>query len=156
MATSTARLGHVNLKVANLDRSVSFYCDVLGMHVTQLFPNQAAFLSYGDYHHDICVNTWMSKDGTPPLYGMTGLYHFAVLFEEREEFLKRIVKIHESGIRLDAIVDHGTSHAVYFRDPDENGIEYYWDRPADKWADKDGNFFMEQRPMTMDDLLTAK
>lgn len=127
------RVGHIHLKVADLERAIAFYSGVLGFEVTQRFGKQAAFLSAGGYHHHIGLNTWDSSGGRPPGAGTTGLYHVAFLYPSRTELgdaLRRLVK---AGIGLDGAADHGVSEALYLRDPDENGVELYWDRPMDEW-----------------------
>lgn len=143
-----ARVGHVNLKVSDLERSLLFYRDLLGMRVTKLIPEQAAFLSFGDYHHDLCINTWFSSGGSQPAEGTTGLYHAAFVYESREALLNAFKKLKASRIKIDAIVDHGVTQSVYIRDPDQNGIELYWDRPATGWFASDGKLAMGHKPIT--------
>jgi catechol 2,3-dioxygenase len=124
-----ARIGHIHLKVADLDRALAFYRDVLGFEVTQRIGNAAAFLSAGGYHHHIGLNTWESRDGSAPAPGTTGLYHLAILYPTRAELadaLRRLIRAH---IPLEGAADHGVSQALYLRDPDGNGVELYWDRP---------------------------
>jgi catechol 2,3-dioxygenase len=137
------RIGHVHLKVADLERALAFYQGILGFEITQRYGTQAVFLSAGGYHHHIGLNTWESKDGQPPAPGTTGLYHTAILFPDRKSLgavLKRIV---DAGWPLDGASDHGVSEAIYLRDPDGNGVELYRDRaPADWPRDKDGNLEM--------------
>src|SRR5678815_4818641 len=128
-----ARIGHVHLKVADLDRALRFYRDVLGFELTQRYGTQAAFLAAGGYHHHIGLNTWDSKGGSPPGPGTTGLFHLAILYPTRAELgdaLKRLIK---AGIPLDGASDHGVSEVLYLRDPDGNGVELYWDRPKEEW-----------------------
>ena len=134
------RIGHVHLKVADLQRSLDFYCGVLGFEVTMMYGKEAAFISAGSYHHHIGLNTWESLGATPPPAGHTGLYHSAFLYPDRKalgQVLKRIV---DAGIPLDGAADHGVSEAIYLRDPDENGVEIYVDKPRDVWPrNEDGS-----------------
>src|SRR5690349_11728486 len=125
---SRVRIGHVHLKVSDLDRSLRFYRDVLGFELTQRYGAGAAFLSAGGYHHHIALNTWESLGGAPPPAGRTGLYHLAVVYPTRAAFAEAVHCVMTAGIPLDAASDHGVSEAVYLRDPDDNGIELYWDR----------------------------
>src|SRR5687768_15116880 len=127
------RIGHVHLKVADLQRALSFYCDVLGFELTQSLSSGAAFISAGGYHHHIGLNTWESLGGTPPPPGHTGLYHTAILFPTRVELGAALKRVLEAGITLDGAADHGVSEALYLRDPDDNGVELYWDRPQEQW-----------------------
>ena len=151
-----ARIGHVHLKVADLERALGFYRDVLGFAVTQRMGKQAAFLSAGGYHHHIGLNTWESAGGRPPGAGMTGLYHVAILYPTRAELgdaLRRLVK---AGISLDGAADHGVSEALYLRDPDDNGVELYWDRPEEEWPHTtDGELAMFTKALDLDALLAA-
>src|SRR3954463_8317985 len=130
---SRVRIGHVHLKVADLDRALGFYCGVLGFALQQRFGTQAAFISAGGYHHHIGLNTWESQGGSPPPAGATGLYHLAVLYPDRRTLADALRRLFAAGIPLDGAADHGVSEALYLRDPDENGVELYWDRPPDKW-----------------------
>jgi catechol 2,3-dioxygenase len=125
-------IGHVHLKVADLDRAIGFYRDVLGFELQQRMGDQAAFLSAGGYHHHIGLNTWESKGGSPPPRGTTGLYHVAIRFPDRPALAKTLKRVVEAGIPIGAS-DHGVSEAIYFSDPDGNGIELYWDRPREEW-----------------------
>jgi catechol 2,3-dioxygenase len=125
-------IGHVHLKVADLDRAIVFYRDVLGFELMQRMGDQAAFLSAGGYHHHIGLNTWESKGGTRPPPGTTGLFHFAIRFPDRPALARAVKRVVESGIRIGAS-DHGVSEAIYLEDPDGNGIEIYWDRPEEQW-----------------------
>lgn len=127
------RLGHVHLKVADLDRALAFWHGVLGFAVTQRMGRQAAFLSAGGYHHHIGLNTWESAGGAPPPPHATGLYHAAVLYPTRAALADALRRVLAAGIELDGAADHGVSEALYLRDPDQNGVELYWDRPADQW-----------------------
>ena len=149
-------IGHVHLKVANLDRALAFYCGVLGFGLKQRFGDQAAFVSAGGYHHHIGLNTWESKGGNPPSRGTTGLYHLAILYPGRAELADALKRLGEANILLDGATDHGVSEALYLRDPDENGIELYWDRDASEWpVDSDGNLEMYNRPLDLNELLQS-
>ncbi len=128
-------IGHVHLKVADLERSIGFWRDVIGFDLTERWDEQAAFLSAGGYHHHIGLNTWESLGGPPPPPGTTGLYHVAVRFPDRRELARALRRVLEAGIRLDGASDHGVSEALYLRDPDGNGVELYRDRPRDEWPD---------------------
>ncbi len=127
------RIGHVHLKVADLERALRFYCGVLGFEVTQRYGTQAAFVSAGGYHHHIGLNTWESRGGSPPPPGTTGLYHTAILYPTRRVLAVALRSVLEAGIPLDGASDHGVSEALYLRDPDDNGVELYWDRPPEQW-----------------------
>ena len=127
------RIGHVHLKVADLERSLRFYCGVLGFQLTQRYGTQAAFVSAGGYHHHIGLNTWESLGGSPPPPGTTGLYHVAILYPTRRSLADALRRLIDAGIRLDGASDHGVSEALYLRDPDDNGLELYWDRPQQEW-----------------------
>jgi catechol 2,3-dioxygenase len=148
------RIGHVHLKVADLERALEFYRDVLGFAVTQRMGRQAAFLSAGEYHHHVGLNTWESAGGRPPAPGTTGLYHLAILYPTRAELgdaLRRVVK---AGIALDGASDHGVSEALYLRDPDENGVELYWDRPVEEWPRREeGELAMFTKSLDLESLL---
>ena len=128
-----ARIGHVHLKVADLQRALDFYCGVLGFTLMQRYGVQAAFISAGDYHHHIGLNTWDSLGGSPPPPGSTGLFHTAVLYPSRADLADALRRLIAAGISLDGASDHGVSEALYLRDPDQNGIELYWDRPEAEW-----------------------
>src|ERR1700754_3173688 len=148
------RIGHVHLKVADLDRALSFYCGVLGFELMQRHGNQAAFISAGGYHHHIGLNTWESAGGSPPPPGTTGLYHLAILYPTRAELGDALRRLQAAGIALDGASDHGVSEALYLRDPDDNGVELYWDRPKEKWPKKaDGSLQMYTHPLDLHDLL---
>ena len=148
------RIGHVHLKVADLERAISFYRDVLGFELMQRFGRQAAFLSAGGYHHHIGLNTWESLNGAPPAAGTTGLYHVAVLYPTRAELADGLRRLMSAGIELDGAADHGVSEALYLRDPDGNGVELYWDRPADQWPrGRDGELAMYTRTLDLEGLL---
>ena len=127
------RIGHVHLKVADLERALRFYCGILGFQITQRYGTQAAFVSAGGYHHHIGLNTWESRGGSPPPPGTTGLYHTAILYPTRRALADALRRVLEAGISLDGASDHGVSEALYLRDPDENGVELYWDRPQEQW-----------------------
>lgn len=149
------RIGHVNLKVSELNRALVFYRDVLGFKVTRQLGDDAAFLAYGDYHHDLCLNTWQSKDGAAPKKGTTGLYHLAILFTERSELIKVYHRITEAAITVNAIVDHGVNESIYIDDPDGNGVELYWDRPQHHWWNADGSLKMGYIPANPETFLKA-
>ncbi len=148
------RIGHVHLKVANLDRALKFYCDVLGFELTQRFGSQAAFISAGGYHHHIGLNTWESAGGSPPPTGTTGLYHLAILYPTRALLADAVRRVLAAGIELEGASDHGVSEAIYLRDPDDNGVELYWDRPKEQWPrSPDGGVAMFTHALDLDGLL---
>lgn len=148
------RIGHVHLKVADLDRALKFYCGVLGFELTQRFGSQAAFISAGGYHHHIGLNTWESAGGSPPPPGTTGLYHLAILYPTRALLADSVRRVLAAGIELDGASDHGVSEAIYLRDPDDNGVELYWDRPKEQWPrSPDGGVAMFTHPLDLDGLL---
>jgi len=148
------RIGHVHLKVADLDRAIAFYRDVLGFAVTMRFGNSAAFLSAGGYHHHLGLNTWESRGGHPPAPGTTGLYHVAVLYPTRAALADALRRLIAAGVPLDGAADHGVSQALYLRDPDQNGVELYWDRPVDEWPlAPSGELTMFTAPLDLDALL---
>lgn len=148
------RIGHVHLKVADLERSLRFYRDVLGFAVRQRFGAQAAFLAAGGYHHHLGLNTWESQGGSAPPPGATGLYHVAILYPTRALLGDALRRVLAAGVELDGAADHGVSEAVYLRDPDGNGVELYWDRPADGWPRAaDGSLAMFTRALDLDALL---
>jgi catechol 2,3-dioxygenase len=147
-------IGHVHLKVADLERALAFYRDVLGFEVTDRFGTQAAFISAGGYHHHIGLNTWESKGGPPPAPGTTGLYHVAILYPTRAALADALRRLIAAKIPLDGASDHGVSEALYLRDPDENGVELYWDRPKEQWPKKpDGALTMYTHPLNLRTLL---
>ncbi len=151
-----ARVGHVHLKVADLDRALGFYHGVLGFEVTLRFGAQAAFLSAGGYHHHIGLNTWESQGGVPPPPGSTGLYHLALLYPTRAALADALRRLMKAGVLLDGAADHGVSEALYLRDPDNNGVELYWDRPRHQWPiTPDGGIAMYTRPLDLEQLLKA-
>ena len=148
------RIGHIHLKVANLDRALAFYHGVLGFDVTQRMGNAAAFLSAGGYHHHIGLNTWESENGTPPPPGTTGLYHVAILYPNRAALADALRRLIAHGIPLDGATDHGVSEALYLRDPDDNGVELYCDSPEKDWPrDSVGNLKMFSRRLDLEALL---
>jgi catechol 2,3-dioxygenase len=148
------RIGHVHLKVADLDRALDFYCGVLGFKLMQKMGRQAAFISAGGYHHHIGLNTWESEGGNPPAPGTTGLYHLAILYPSRADLAEGLRRVLEAGIPLDGAADHGVSEAIYLRDPDDNGVELYRDRPQAEWPrDVHGNLQMFTRPLDLRALL---
>jgi len=143
-------IGHIHLKVADLDRAIAFYSGVLGFEVTQRYGAQAAFLSAGGYHHHIGLNTWESRGGTQPPPGHTGLYHTAFLYPDRAALADAVARVHAAGITFDGAADHGVSEAVYLRDPDGNGVELYRDRPPEDWPrDAGGNLAMMNAPLSI-------
>lgn len=149
------RIGHVHLKVADLERALAFWRDVMGFEVTQRMGRQAAFLSAGGYHHHIGLNTWESAGGSPPPPGATGLYHVAILYPTRALLADALRRVLAAGIELQGASDHGVSEAIYLRDPDDNGVELYWDRPREQWPrSADGNLAMFTHPLDLDSLLT--
>ena len=150
------RIGHTHLKVADLERALAFYRDVLGFELTQRFGRQAAFLSAGGYHHHIGLNTWESAGGPPPPPGSTGLYHHAILYPDRAALADALRRLLAAGIQLDGAADHGVSEALYLRDPDGNGVELYWDRPQAQWPrTPQGELAMYTRPLDLDELLAG-
>jgi catechol 2,3-dioxygenase len=148
------RIGHVHLKVANLQRALDFYCGVLGFELTQRYGEAAAFVSAGGYHHHIGLNTWESRDGSPPPKGATGLYHFAILYPTRAALADALRRLMQANISLEGASDHGVSEALYLSDPDGNGIELYWDRPKELWPrDENGQIEMSTRRLELSSLL---
>ena len=148
------RIGHVHLKVADLERALGFYCGVLGFELMQRYGKEAAFVSAGGYHHHIGLNTWESKGGHPPSVGTTGLYHVAILYPTRAALADALQRLIQAGIRLDGASDHGVSEALYLRDPDDNGIELYVDRPKDQWPrTREGELSMVTLPLDLQNLL---
>jgi catechol 2,3-dioxygenase len=147
-------IGHVHLKVADLDRALAFYHGVLGFDVMQKFGKSAAFLSAGGYHHHLGLNTWESAGGKPPGPGTTGLYHAAILYPNRAELGKALRRLIDAGIGLTGAADHGVSESLYLNDPDGNGLELYWDRPREQWPVKsNGELMMKTDPLDLQALL---
>lgn len=147
------RIGHIHLKVADLDRAIRFYHDILGFQITQRMGKSAAFLSAGGYHHHIGLNTWDSAAGPPPAPGTTGLYHVAILYPTRASLADALRRLIAARIPLDGAADHGVSEALYLRDPDGNGVELYTDRPPEQWPrSADGALAMFTRPLDVEAL----
>jgi catechol 2,3-dioxygenase len=147
-------IGHVHLKVADLDRALDFYVGVLGFELQQRMGDQAAFVSAGDYHHHLGLNTWESRGGTPPPRGSTGLYHTAIRYPGREQLADALRRVVEAGVPLTGASDHGVSEAIYLNDPDGNGVELYWDRPREEWPhEPDGKLSMVSEPLDLNALL---
>jgi catechol 2,3-dioxygenase len=147
-------IGHVHLKVADLDRAIAFYSGVLGFDLVQRMGKQAAFLSAGGYHHHIGLNTWESAGGSPPPRGSTGLYHVAIRYPDRAALADALRRLVDAKVPLDGAADHGVSEALYLRDPDGNGIELYWDRPREAWPrDAKGELQMVIDPLDLDALI---
>jgi catechol 2,3-dioxygenase len=143
-------IGHVHLKVSNIERSLRFYRDILGFDVVQRMGDGAAFLSAGGYHHHLGLNTWESKGGPPPPLGSTGLYHVAIRYPDRRTLADAYERLRSAGIPLEGAADHGVSEALYLRDPDGNGLELYRDRPKERWPrDGDGSLRMVTRPLEL-------
>ena len=148
------RIGHVHLKVADIERSLAFYCGVLGFELTARYGTQAAFFSAGGYHHHFGINTWESKGGSPPPAGTTGLYHTAILYPTRPLLAEALRRLIVAKIPLEGASDHGVSEALYLRDPDENGVELYCDRPKDQWPrTPDGKMTLFTKRLDLQDLL---
>ncbi len=148
------RIGHIHLRVSNLERAVAFYRDVLGFDLVTHYGSQAAFLSAGGYHHHIGLNTWASEGAGPPPRRSTGLYHFAILLPNRHELARTLKRLLDHGVPIDGASDHGVSEAIYFRDPDGSGIEIYADRPREQWPkSRDGRIAMDTQPLDLDALL---
>ena len=151
------RIGHVHLRVADLERSLEFPRGVLGFQLTRRYGKQAAFISAGGDHHHIGLNTWESKGGSPPPPGTTGLYHVAILYPTRALLADALRRVLAAGIELDGAADHGVSEALYLRDPDNNGVELYWDRPQEQWPhNADGSLAMFTRALDLDGLLRER
>lgn len=150
------QIGHVHLKVSDLERSVRFYTEAFGFEVMQYFGEQAAFLSFGGYHHHLGLNTWESKGGRPPAPGTTGLFHFAILYPTRRELGRALRRLLEHRVPLDGAADHGVSEALYLHDPDGNGIELAWDRDRSEWPrDENGNVAMYTEALDLQSLYDA-
>jgi catechol 2,3-dioxygenase len=153
-ANPATRIGHVHLKVSDIDRAIGFYRDVMGFDLVQRYGTQAAFLSAGGYHHHIGLNTWQSRGGQPPAPGTTGLFHVAFVYPDRPALARALKQVIAAGVPIDGAADHGVSEAIYFRDPDGNGIEIYRDRPEDDWPrDTAGALAMVNDPIDLQALL---
>src|SRR3954467_16146 len=149
-------IGHIHLKVADLPRAIAFYRDALGFDLMEQMGNSAAFLSAGGYHHHIGLNTWESRGGPPPAPGSTGLYPAAIRHPTRGDLARALRRVLEAGIQLQGAADHGVSEAIYLADPDQNGLELYWDRPREQWPrGHDGELVMYTDPLDLEDLLRA-
>jgi catechol 2,3-dioxygenase len=149
------RIGHVHLKVSDIDRSLAFYCGVLGFQLMQRMGRGAAFISAGGYHHHIGLNTWESAGGSPPPSTATGLYHIAILYPTRAELADGLGRLLKANIALEGAADHGVSEALYLRDPDQNGVELYWDRRQENWPrTPTGELAMFTQALDLDDLLS--
>ena len=147
-------IGHVHLRVADLDRSIRFYQELMGFDLIARYEQQAAFLSAGGYHHHLGLNTWESLNGQPPAQGTTGLYHFAILYPTRPDLATALLRLLDGGWSIDGASDHGTHEAVYLHDPDFNGIELAWDRPESEWPRQDGKIsFAGRKPLDFENLL---
>jgi catechol 2,3-dioxygenase len=154
LAPASTRIGHIHLRVADLDRALGFYRDILGFRVTQRYGRGAVFLAAGDYHHHIGLNTWDSLGATPPPAGHTGLYHTAFLYPDRKSLAQVVARVLAAGLPLDGAADHGVSEAVYLRDPDQNGVELYTDKPQQDWPrDAAGDIQMTNKPLDLAALL---
>ena len=151
---SNTRIGHVHLKVSNLQKALDFYCGVLGFEVTTMYGTEAAFISAGGYHHHIGLNTWYSKNGGPAPQHTAGLFHTAILYPTRKDLAKILKRLQELDYPLTGAADHGVSEALYLNDPDENGVELYWDRPHEEWPrDEAGKIEMYTRRLDLNNLL---
>ncbi|HEV2931485.1 MAG TPA: VOC family protein [Propionibacteriaceae bacterium] len=151
-----ADIGHVHLKVADIERSLEFYCGVLGFELVMRYGPQAAFVAAGGYHHHIALNTWESRGGSPPPPGRTGLYHAAIRYPTRPDLAAAVRRVRAAGIRLQGAADHGVSESVYLADPDQNGLELYWDRPREEWPRRpDGLPAISTDPLDLEDLLSG-
>lgn len=148
------RIGHVHLKVSDLKRAMSFYCDLLGFEVTTMYGEEAAFISAGGYHHHIGLNVWLSKNEPPAPRKAPGLFHTAILYPTRKDLATIFMRLHKANYKITGASDHGVSEAIYLNDPDGNGVELYWDRPKIKWPQKpDGSLDMYTKPLDLKDLL---
>lgn len=151
---SATRIGHVHLKVSDLKRALNFYCDLLGFELITTYGDQAAFISAGGYHHHIGLNTWYSKDAPPAPVHSAGLFHTAILYPTRKDLAVAVKRLADHQYPLTGASDHGVSEAIYLNDPDENGVELYWDKPRDQWPTKpNGEIEMYTRRLDLDDLL---
>ncbi len=150
------RIGHIHLKVADLERALKFYRDLLGFQVMQYYGDSAVFISAGGYHHHIGLNTWQSKNGIAPPPQSTGLFHTAIVYPSRKDLAFIVKRLLDAGYPLTGAADHGVSEAIYLNDPDKNGVELYWDKPRDLWPfDKAGNLIMVTDPLSLEDLLAT-
>ena len=151
---SQTRIGHVHLKVADLERSLKFYCDILGFSVTTRYGDAAVFISAGAYHHHIGLNTWYSKNASPPPQHTTGLFHTAILYPTRQDLAIAYQRLIDASYSITGSADHGVSEAIYLDDPDKNGVELYWDRPHEAWPkNNDGSLKMYSLPLNLEELL---
>ena len=151
------RIGHVHLKVSDIQRALDFYCGVLGFELQQMYGKQAAFVSAGGYHHHIGLNTWESAGGQPPPPGTTGLYHVAILYPTRADLADALKRLVANKVQLDGASDHGVSEALYLHDPDMNGIELYWDKPESDWPrNADGSIAMTTQRLDINDLINTR
>ncbi len=149
------QIGHVHLKVADLDRSIAFYCKLLGFSITTMYGEDAAFISAGGYHHHIGLNTWYSKGGHPAPRQSAGLFHTAILYPTRKDLATIYKRIKQAGYPFTGYADHGVSEALYLNDPDENGVELYWDKPKEQWpTNADGSLLMYTKSLDLEDLLS--
>jgi catechol 2,3-dioxygenase len=152
---SATRIGHVHLKVADIERALRFYRDLLGFEVTQWYGSSAVFLSAGGYHHHIGLNTWHSKGAPPAPVRSAGLFHTAILYPTRKDLAEVVKRLMNAGYPLTGASDHGVSHAIYLNDPDNNGVELYWDRPKEEWPfDSEGNLQMMTEPLDLEELFS--
>ncbi|NBC04798.1 MAG: glyoxalase [Bacteroidetes bacterium] len=150
------RIGHVHLKVSDIQRSLDFYCGLLAFELMTMYGSDAAFISAGGYHHHIGLNTWHSKNGPPAPRNSAGLFHTAILYPTRKDLAAIFQRLREEDYPLTGASDHGVSEALYLNDPDQNGVELYWDRPKDQWPQKeDGSLDMYTRPLNLKDLLSV-
>ena len=150
------RIGHVHLKVSDIQRSLDFYCGLLGFELITTYGDDAAFISAGGYHHHIGLNTWMSKDGNPPPRNSTGLFHTAILLPTRKDLAVLLKRLRDAKYPISGASDHGVSEAIYLNDPDQNGVELYWDKPKEEWpVKKDGSLDMYTKPLNMVSLLNS-
>jgi len=150
------RIGHVHLKVSDLQRAINFYCGLLGFEITGTIGDSAAFIAAGGYHHHIGLNTWYSKGAGPAPVHAAGLFHTAIVYPERRDLAAALLRLREAGYPLTGASDHGVSEALYLNDPDQNGVELYWDRPRELWPiQPDGSIAMFSEPLDLEDLLKA-
>jgi catechol 2,3-dioxygenase len=147
-------IGHVHLKVSDIDRALEFYCGVLGFEVMMRVGDEAAFISAGGYHHHLGLNTWESRGAGPPPRNSTGLYHTAIRYPDRKTLADALRRVMDAGVSVDGASDHGVSEAIYLRDPDQNGVELYRDRPKEEWPrNEDGSFTMSREALDLEALL---